>query len=90
MSFNHDSSRRKFLKSSALLLSAAAVPWVGGRQAHAANSDAAMTSNPQLAQGIQIGDVQRHRAVIWSRSDRPARLVVESDRCGHAPGIAGG
>jgi alkaline phosphatase D len=32
---------------------------------------------PQLAQGIQIGDVLGDRAMIWSRSDRPARMFVE-------------
>lgn len=39
---------------------------------------AAETSSiPLMAQGIQIGDLAPGRAVIWSRSDRPARLMVE-------------
>ena len=34
-------------------------------------------TRPQMPSGIQIGDVLADRAVIWSRADRPARLVVE-------------
>ena len=73
MSLTDSVSRRKFLKSSALLLGAAAVPLVGSRGA------AAAVATPQLEQGLQIGDVVADRAVIWSRSDRPARLVVDYD-----------
>ncbi len=32
---------------------------------------------PQMEQGIQIGDVTQGRAIIWSRTDRPARMMVE-------------
>jgi len=32
---------------------------------------------PQISYGVQSGDVSGERAIIWSRSDRPARLVVE-------------
>jgi phosphodiesterase/alkaline phosphatase D-like protein len=39
----------------------------------------AIGGKPQLVQGIQIGDVLGDRAVIWSRADRPARLVVDYD-----------
>ena len=79
MSSNDDVSRRRFLKSSALLLGTAAVPWIGGRTAGAASAATAIGGKPQLAQGIQIGDVLGDRAVIWSRADRPARLVVDYD-----------
>ena len=34
-------------------------------------------SRPAVPQGVAAGDVTANRAVIWSRSDRPARLVVE-------------
>jgi alkaline phosphatase D len=73
MSLTDSVSRRKFLKSSALFLGAAAVPLVGSRRA------AAAVATPQLEQGLQIGDVVADRAVIWSRSDRSARLVVDYD-----------
>ena len=74
MVFNEFVTRRKFLKSAGLLISAAALPWDAKYSANAAAA-----AGPQLDQGIQIGDVQAHKAVIWSRSDRPARLLVEYD-----------
>ena len=32
---------------------------------------------PVVTHGVATGDVTRDRAVVWARSDRPARLVVE-------------
>ncbi len=37
----------------------------------------AESSRPAIAQGVASGDVTAGRAVIWSRTDRPARMVVE-------------
>lgn len=37
----------------------------------------AANARPQLPCGVQCGDVTANRAIIWSRSDRPARLIVE-------------
>jgi len=34
-------------------------------------------SRPSVAFGVTAGDVDGDRAVIWSRTDRPARLIVE-------------
>ena len=34
-------------------------------------------SRPAIAQGVASGDVTAGRAVIWSRTDRPARLLAE-------------
>jgi alkaline phosphatase D len=34
-------------------------------------------SAPVMEQGIQIGDVTDGRAIIWSRSDQPSRMMVE-------------
>ena len=34
-------------------------------------------ARPSLPQGVASGDVGNGRAVLWSRSDRPARLLVE-------------
>jgi alkaline phosphatase D len=80
MSFNSHVSRRKFLKSAGLLLGTAVIPLAPGRTAIAASSvRLAGTAEPQVQQGIQIGDMRAHRAVIWSRSDRPARMFVEYD-----------
>lgn len=36
-------------------------------------------ARPLLPQGVACGDPGAGRAVIWSRSDRPARMVVEYD-----------
>jgi alkaline phosphatase D len=52
-------------------------------------SPAIVTSDrqrPQMPSGIQIGDVLADRAMIWSRSDRPARLVVERSSHEHFTG----
>jgi len=38
------------------------------------------TSAPRVTHGVQAGDVQLGRAVVWSRCDEPARMVVEWDR----------
>jgi alkaline phosphatase D len=32
---------------------------------------------PQIPFGVQSGDITTNRAIIWSRSDRPARMIVE-------------
>ncbi len=40
---------------------------------------AAPRARPQMVDGVQSGDVTGERALIWSRCDRPARLIVEWD-----------
>lgn len=74
---NKDLSRRRFLQRSGLLIAAGSVsPRLVTAAPAIITPDSA---RPQLQQGIQIGDVQCHGAMIWSRSDRPARLFVEYD-----------
>ena len=34
-------------------------------------------ARPQASWGLQIGDVLGDRAIVWSRADRPARMMVE-------------
>lgn len=34
-------------------------------------------ARPQLPSGLQIGDVTGDRALVWSRADRPSRMLVE-------------
>src|SRR6266481_5643629 len=58
--------RRKFLGTSAL---AAALPTRIFAQT--------ATSRPQLLQSVQSGDVSSDGTVVWSRADRPARMIVE-------------
>jgi alkaline phosphatase D len=50
------------------------------RQFLAATSAAFVTRDavrPAMPSGVQSGDVTATRAIIWSRSDRPARMFVE-------------
>ena len=35
------------------------------------------SARPAMEQGVAAGDVTAGRAVVWSRTDRPARMVVE-------------
>jgi alkaline phosphatase D len=37
------------------------------------------TRQPQLTHGVQSGDVQTGRALVWARCDEPARMLVEWD-----------
>src|SRR5262245_38137945 len=37
-------------------------------------------ARPQIAEGTAAGDVGHDRAMIWSRCDRPARMIVEWDK----------
>lgn len=61
------------LKSTKLSLAAACAvfPLLGSM------SNVSLASGPVMAQGIQLGDLAPGRAMVWSRSDRPARMMVE-------------
>jgi alkaline phosphatase D len=63
--------RRRFLGGTAATLALGA-----GRRFAIAGSD---RERPVAVGGVVIGDVGADRAIIWSRADRPARLVVEWD-----------
>lgn len=65
-------NRRKFLLKTAQAAAASA--------ALRGSAFAIITSDklrPQIPFGAQSGDVTSNRAVIWSRADRPARMIVE-------------
>ena len=69
-------NRREFLK----LASAAGITVAGERAAEAQRTPALVTAErlrPLMTSGVQTGDVTAERAVIWSRTDRPARMIVE-------------
>lgn len=34
-------------------------------------------TKPQITHGVQCGDIAEDKAIIWSRADRPARMIVE-------------
>jgi len=72
-------SRRHFLTQAGL---AGAVAAAGGLPGilRAQTAPGLITSDamrPVAAQGLQIGDVTAESALIWSRADRPARMMVE-------------
>ena len=70
-------SRRRFMGHSlygAALGSFGSI--LGVKSAHA-EAGRLPGQRPQAAWGLQIGDVQADRALIWCRSDRPARMRVE-------------
>ena len=61
------SSRRRFLQAGAAALGGLAAPALV----------AAESARPVAAEGLQFGDPLDGSAVVWSRSDRPARMIVE-------------
>src|SRR5260221_9008518 len=71
--------RRDFLRlaGAAALPAASGLPPVGGRIHQAPGIISAPGARPAIPSGIAAGDVAAGRAVIWSRTDRTARMFVE-------------
>ena len=74
-------TRRRFVGNGLKLSVGAAIP---GLPAHlsaisrqAPGIVASDKARPAMDQGVAAGDVSGGRAVIWSRTDRPARMLVE-------------
>ena len=68
-------SRRSFLSSGLHAYAAGVVlPAAFGRAPALIQS---ASGRPALEQGVASGDVSAGRAVVWSRTDRPARMLVE-------------
>jgi len=75
---SHQQSRRRFIKSVGLAVGAGIAPATTGLANLSSSYRVGMASgNPALTHGIQFGDVSTDKAVVWSRSDRPARMLVE-------------
>jgi len=53
------------------------VPAVSAAPSPAPAIVTADSARPQIPYGVQTGDVTADSAMIWSRTDRPARMVVE-------------
>ena len=70
----HEKSRRAFLQLTGASLVGAGARTVFGQAPAIVTSDAA---RPSSAFGATAGDVDGDRAIVWSRTDRPARFVVE-------------
>jgi alkaline phosphatase D len=70
-------SRRGFLVGSLGLVATATLArqsWAQGGTPGVITPDA---GRPGLPSGVMSGDITSDRAIIWSRADRPARMVVE-------------
>jgi phosphodiesterase/alkaline phosphatase D-like protein len=76
MSQSMPSSRRRFLQASAATVAGVVLPgWTVAKGAPAIiTSDA---ERPQALQGLQLGDPSNGSVIVWSRSDRPARMLVD-------------
>ncbi|GLZ12213.1 alkaline phosphatase [Actinomadura sp. NBRC 104425] len=76
--------RRTVLRGSLLTGGGAALGLLHGGTASAAPagpaSPALLRARPRLTHGVQSGDVTAREAVVWARSDRPARMLVEVGR----------
>ena len=60
-----------FSRPNSLVTAITALPLLVLLTANLAASDV-----PQMEQGIQIGDSEPGRAIIWSRADRPSRMML--------------
>ena len=72
-------SRRSFLYNTAAAggsLIAAATP-IGRALAQAPAIITADSRRIAMPYGVQAGDLSGGRAIVWSRADRPARMIVE-------------
>lgn len=73
-------SRRSFLLGSAFTGGAVAANLLSQSQSVKAHAPAIITSDklrPTIPYGVASGDITGNRAVVWSRCDRPARMIVE-------------
>ncbi|WP_137990696.1 alkaline phosphatase D family protein [Streptomyces vilmorinianum] len=71
-------ARRSVLRGS---LAASAALTLGGAATAApalAAPALALSGRPRAAWGVQTGDVTAHSGLVWVRSDRPARMIVET------------
>lgn len=76
---SHQISRRKFLLTSALTGGGIIAADILSKRGFA-QSPGIVTSEkmrPQIPYGATTGDLSGNSAVIWSKSDRPARMIVE-------------
>ncbi|WP_227023217.1 alkaline phosphatase D family protein [Actinomadura rubrobrunea] len=72
--------RRTVLRGGLLTGGGAALGLLCGGGTAAAAAPALLRARPRLTHGVQSGDVTAHEAVVWARSDRPARMIVEIGR----------
>ncbi|MGW6570209.1 alkaline phosphatase D family protein [Streptomyces sp. NPDC054975] len=68
-------ARRSVLRGS---LAASAALALGGGVVGSAAPALALSGRPRAAWGVQTGDVTASSGLVWVRSDRPARMIVET------------
>ena len=74
----YQKSRRTFIKTASFALGAGVVSSGAELNSIAASlNTTAISDLPHLKYGIQFGDVLSDRAIVWSRADRPGRMIVE-------------
>ena len=72
--------RRSVLRGGLAAGAGAALGGLLGGGTAAASPGLVRSGRPRPTHGVQSGDVTAHEAVLWVRSDRPARMVVEIGR----------
>ncbi|NIJ13284.1 alkaline phosphatase D [Saccharomonospora amisosensis] len=76
MSEQNPLRRRGVLKAGVLGAGAVATGVLGATPAAAL----IRAGRPRLTHGVQSGDISSHSAIVWTRADRPSRMVVEIAR----------
>ena len=69
--------RRTLLSKALLLTGAGALPGLSSAQSAAPAVITRDAMRPQFPSGVQSGDARADSAIVWTRSDRPARMWVE-------------
>jgi alkaline phosphatase D len=76
-------TRRRFLLRSAIaggsIIAADLLSKSGLAQVSAPAIITSDNMRPSIPHGVASGDITGSNALIWSRSDRPARMIVEYD-----------
>ena len=70
-------TRRRLLQTAVVVGGAAGLGTFAGPAPAAFGSPGLRVSRPETRWGVQSGDVTASSAVVWSKTDRPARMVVE-------------
>src|SRR6478672_8129847 len=73
MTYRSRLSRRALLEGGAGAVASGALAGCGGRQ----SKGGGLSGPPQLRWGVQSGDVGPTAGVVWSKADRPARMLVD-------------
>ncbi|MGY2001880.1 alkaline phosphatase D family protein [Blastococcus sp. SYSU DS1024] len=70
-------TRRRLLQAAAVVGVGVGAGTVLGPAPRAWGAPGLTRSRPEVRWGVQSGDVTARSAVVWSKTDRPARMVVE-------------